>query len=181
MGRLLAGRIRRLLQPAEPILAPYVRKGMTVLDVGPGMGHFTIPMARMVGPAGRVYCIDLQEKMLAGVRKRAEKAGVGGRIETRLCTATSIAQADLAGRIGFILAFAVVHEVPDREGFIGELAAMLARQGALLVAEPKMHVSAEHFAQTLAIAAKHGLRGARVHTIRGSRAALLFSDLYEYA
>lgn len=173
IGVLLASPIRRLLQPAEPILAPYVREGMTALDVGSGMGHFTIPMARMVGPAGRVYCIDLQEKMLQGVRKRAKKAGLGERIETRLCTEDSAIQADLAGKMDFILAFAMVHEVAERGRLLADLAAMLAPTGRLLVAEPKGHVPAEHFAHTIAIAAKHGLKVAEKPRIRGSHSALL--------
>jgi cyclopropane fatty-acyl-phospholipid synthase-like methyltransferase len=36
------------------MLGPYVKPGMTVLDVGCGMGFFSIGMARMVGDEGRV-------------------------------------------------------------------------------------------------------------------------------
>lgn len=53
MGYLLASRLRRWMEgdPTQ-ILSPYVREGMTVLEPGPGMGFFTIPMARLVGERG---------------------------------------------------------------------------------------------------------------------------------
>ena len=80
VGYLLVSPIRRWFQDPEKILSPYVSEGMTVLDIGPGMGFFTIPAARMVGDSGRVIAVDLQEKMLKSLVKRAEKAGVAGRI-----------------------------------------------------------------------------------------------------
>jgi 2-polyprenyl-3-methyl-5-hydroxy-6-metoxy-1,4-benzoquinol methylase len=40
---------RRLLQNPNRILKPYVKPGWTVLDVGPGMGYFTIPLAKWSG------------------------------------------------------------------------------------------------------------------------------------
>lgn len=62
IGYLLASPIRRLLHNPRKILAPYVRDGMTVLEPGPGMGFFTLELARMVGPTGRVVALDMQAK-----------------------------------------------------------------------------------------------------------------------
>ncbi|MFC1971060.1 class I SAM-dependent methyltransferase [Chloroflexota bacterium] len=45
-------------------------QGWTVLDVGPGMGYFTIPLAKLVGDTGKVIAADLQQKMLDGILKR---------------------------------------------------------------------------------------------------------------
>jgi ubiquinone/menaquinone biosynthesis C-methylase UbiE len=53
IGYLLASPLRRLVQKPEVILRPFLSNGMRVLEVGPGMGFFTLPMARMVGSAGR--------------------------------------------------------------------------------------------------------------------------------
>jgi ubiquinone/menaquinone biosynthesis C-methylase UbiE len=50
------------------------------VDIGCGIGYFTISMARLVGPAGSVTAVDLQPEMLAGVERRAEKVGVRERI-----------------------------------------------------------------------------------------------------
>ena len=75
LGSLLASPVRRWMQgdPVE-ILKPFVREGMTVLEPGPGMGFFTIPLARLVGASGRVVAVDLQPKMIAGLKRRAAKA-----------------------------------------------------------------------------------------------------------
>lgn len=50
---------------------------MTVLDVGSAMGFFSLPMAEMVGPGGKVVCIDVQLKMLQVLRRRAVEGGFG--------------------------------------------------------------------------------------------------------
>ena len=125
IGYILASPVRKLLHNPRKILAPYVKEGMTVLDFGSAMGFFSIPLAQMVGPAGKVICIDLQEKMIARLKKRAQKAGVAARLETRLCTQDSLGLEPLARTIDFALLFAVVHEVPAREALFAGLASAL--------------------------------------------------------
>ena len=49
---------------SEKIVGPYVRPGMTVMDVGCGMGFCSIAMAKIVGDNGLVIAVDLQQKML---------------------------------------------------------------------------------------------------------------------
>ena len=58
------------------MLGSYVSKGMTVLDVGCGLGFFSIGLARLVGHKGCVIAADVQSKMLKVMQKRSEKAGV---------------------------------------------------------------------------------------------------------
>lgn len=70
MGYLLLCPFRRIGQNPGKILAPYVTNGATVLEVGPGMGFFTLPVAKMAGPNGKVVCVDLQEEMLAMLASR---------------------------------------------------------------------------------------------------------------
>ena len=58
VGYLLASPVRKLIQNPKKLLSPYVEEGMTVLDAGCAMGFFSLPMARMVGPNGKVICGD---------------------------------------------------------------------------------------------------------------------------
>jgi len=156
LGYFLASPIRKLRYNPRTLLAPYVKEGMTVLDFGTAMGFFSIPLAQIVGPTGMVICIEMQEKMLARLKKRAQKAGVSAQIDARLCTQDSPGLEPLAGTIDFALLFAVVHEVPARAALFAGIAAALKPQAKLFLAEPKGHVSAEDFARTLAIAKEKG-------------------------
>ena len=173
LGYFLVSPLRRLYQPPADILAPYVRPGMTVLEPGPGMGYFTLELARLVGPAGRVVALDLQPKMLAVLERRAAKAGLGSRVQTRVVQPGSLGVDDLAGQVDFALAFAMVHEVPDQAGLFTQLAGALRPGATLLVAEPRGHVDEGAFASTLALAARQGLALRSRPTIRGSLTALL--------
>lgn len=173
LGYLLASRIRRLSQDPAKILSPYVREGMTVLEPGPGMGFFTLELARLVGPSGRVVAVDVQARMIAGLKRRLAKAGVLERVDARVAAPDSLGVADLAGSADFALAFAVVHELPAMNAFFEELAEALKPGANLLLVEPKGHVNAEEFDTELQAAAQAGLQLADRPSIRRSRTALL--------
>lgn len=155
-GYFLANRLRRLLQNPYRILAPYVRPGMTVLDVGSAMGYFSLPMAEMVGPDGRVVCVDVQPKMLAVLRRRAVQAGLGDRVETHVSTGESIG---LQGRdisFDFALLFTVLHEVTNQAGFLREIYQMLKPGAPLLLTEPIRHVDRVEFDRSISTARQQG-------------------------
>ncbi len=174
IGYLLISPIRRLLQNPDKILAPYMTEGMTVLEIGPGMGFFTLPAARMVGAGGKVIAVDIQEKMLSSLRKRAQKAGVADRIVTKMCEPDSLG---ISEPIDLCLAINVVHEVPDAGALLAQIKAILKPTGRLLIAEPGgWHVSEKDFGETLALAAKSGLKVIEEPKITRSRAALLAAD-----
>ncbi|OGQ89237.1 MAG: methyltransferase type 11 [Deltaproteobacteria bacterium RIFOXYA12_FULL_58_15] len=172
-GYWLASPLRRLLQNPDKILTDHIKPGMTVVDVGSGMGFWTIPMARLVGPAGKVIALDVQDKMLSSLQRRVTKAGVGDRVETRLCPGDRLAIDDLTGRVDFILAFAVVHEVPDVSILMGQLHRALHPGGKVLVGEPAGRVPDHEFAEELAAAEKAGLRVVDRPIISKSRAVVL--------
>ena len=166
-GYFIDNRFRRLLHKPEVLFADLVKPGMTVMDFGSGMGFFTIPMARLVGDEGRVISVDLQQRMLDVLRRRAENAGVSDRIRTHRCEPDRIG---VAGPVDFVLAFWSVHEVPDLEGFLGQVHACLGPDGKFLVVEPRGHVSTESFDQMIAMAEKIGMRVLETPQIRLSRA-----------
>jgi 2-polyprenyl-3-methyl-5-hydroxy-6-metoxy-1,4-benzoquinol methylase len=162
--------IRLLFHNPKKMLQPYVAPGMTVLDIGCGMGVFSIGMARMVGSEGLVISVDLQQEMLDVLTKRATRAGVADRIRTHRCTADDLG---VATEVNFILAFWMVHEVPDPAALFRQLRPLLRPGGHLLIAEPKMHVSSEDLRQTLKLATAAGWQYAGDVQVRLSRAAVL--------
>ncbi|MEW6441779.1 MAG: methyltransferase domain-containing protein [bacterium] len=173
VGYFLASPIRALFHDPDGILAPHVSSGMHVLDVGSAMGFFSLPLARLVGPGGRVICVDVQEKMLRGLKRRARRANLAERIETRVCDPDSLRVADLASKIDFVLAFAVVHEIGDKARFFKEVAGVLKSGCRLLFAEPRGHVSKAAFEESLRLAKENGLEEAASAQIARSRAAVL--------
>jgi len=173
LGYLLASPLRRLLQKPEELLAPYVETGMTALDIGCAMGFFSLPLAELVGPDGRVICVDLQERMIRSLRKRVARAGLEARIETRVCSVDSLGTSDLDAAVDFAMAFAVVHEVPDADRLLAEIHSALRAKGRFLLAEPSGHVSEDKFAATLAAAEGAGLSVVARPQARMSHMALL--------
>jgi len=161
--------LRRLFQNPERLVGPYVRDGATVLDVGCGMGFFSIAMARLVGGAGRVIAVDLQPEMLDVLMRRARRKGVADRIRPQPCTADSIG---VTGPVDFALAMWVVHEVPGVARFYEEVRACLKPGAKFLVAEPKLHVSRKGMEATIAVAEAAGLRLVERPRVGLSRAAL---------
>jgi ubiquinone/menaquinone biosynthesis C-methylase UbiE len=158
LGYLLVSPLRKLVQDPAAILAPHVREGMTVLEPGPGMGFFTLELARRVGPAGRVVAVDLQPRMLAGLRRRVNRAGLADRVDAREARPDALGVEDLAGKVDVVVAFALVHELPDPGRFFAEIRRTLAPAGAVLFAEPSGHVKPQDFAESLAAASRAGLR-----------------------
>ncbi|HEY9161678.1 MAG TPA: class I SAM-dependent methyltransferase [Desulfomonilia bacterium] len=161
--------LRRLLQKPDEILKGLVKEGDTAVDIGCGIGYFTIPLARMVGKSGKVIAVDLQEKMLKGMEKRAIKNSLKDRIISHKCTPDSL---DVKEPADFILAFYMVHEVPDQERLFGEIKQMLKPAGHILVVEPGMHVKADAFEKTVKTAQSCGLNLVALPRFSFSRAAV---------
>jgi SAM-dependent methyltransferase len=111
--------------------------------------------------------------MLDALRRRATRAGVAERIEMRLANGASLGVDDLAGCVDFILAFAVVHELPDVAAFVAEAGKVLKPGGRLLISEPRLHVSQAAFDATVSAAEQAGLREESRPRICASRSGLL--------
>jgi arsenite methyltransferase len=60
----------------NPTAVAELREGETVLDLGSGGGIDVLLSAHRVGPAGKVYGLDMTEEMLALARRNAAEAGV---------------------------------------------------------------------------------------------------------
>ena len=164
---LLDNWFRRLVQNPRKLLQGYIRAGDTVVDMGCGPGFFTIEMARMVGPAGRVIAVDLQARMLDRVEKKAVRFRLDDRITTHQSRPDCIG---LSCRADFILAVYMVHETPDSRQFFSEAKSMLRSSGTMMVVEPKMHVSKTAFDAMVAMATEMGLRVMDTPKGKGGRA-----------
>jgi SAM-dependent methyltransferase len=173
LGYILASPIRRLLQDPAATVRPFVKPGMTVLEPGPGMGFFTLELARQVGPNGRVIAVDVQARMIAGLKRRLAKAGLANRVDTRIAPPDSLGLADLRGKVDFTFAMAVVHETPGAEWFFKQVTEAMKPGATLLLAEPAGHVKEPEFTAELKAAADAGLVPADRPTLRRLQTVLL--------
>lgn len=175
IGYVLASPIRKWLEIRDPqaFLSPWIKSGMTVFEPGPGMGFFTLPMAKLVGTSGRVIVADIQPQMLNALRRRATKAGLIDRIETRLVGQASMGVNDLERKVDFILAWAMVHEIPSADQFFAEAASTLKPGGQLLFGEPSGHVGEADFEKEIGSARRAGLSDVQRLTVRRSSVVLL--------
>jgi ubiquinone/menaquinone biosynthesis C-methylase UbiE len=144
---------RKLVQDPEKILKPYIQEGSTVLDIGCGMGYFTIASARMVGEKGQVIAADIQEQMLLALKRRAKRAGLEKRIVLQLNAQDSL---EIDRKADFALAFWMIHEVPDRVRFLQQIKLTLKSGALFLMAEPTIHVNREMYENTIQTAQEVG-------------------------
>jgi len=160
---------RRLIHPPEQLFEGLVREGQTAIDIGCGMGHFTLGLARMVGQSGQVIAVDLQEKMLGLVHQRAARAGLLDRIELRQAVAERL---HVGEKVDFALAFWMVHEVPDKPQFFKAVTSILKPSAHFLLVEPKRHVTQAVFEQEVTQAQAAELIRVKYPPVAISRAAL---------
>ncbi len=166
----LDNRIRRWLQNPRKILEPYIQEGMTVLDMGCGPGFFTVELAEMVGKSGKVIAADLQEGMLRKLGDKIQGTDLEERITLHLCEKHRVG---LSEAVDFVLAFYMVHELPDQQGFLSEIKSMLKSEGRIFIAEPPFHTSKASFEETVRKAQNARLLAVARPKIFPGRAVLL--------
>jgi len=163
-------RIRRWLQNPQKILKPYIKEGMTVLDIGCGPGLFSIDMAQMVGKSGRVIASDLQEGMLQKVRDKIKGTELEKRITLHKCEENKIGVSE---HVDFVLLFYMVHEIPNKEEFFNEIGTILKPNGQVLIVEPPFHVSKSAFEETVRKARDVGFTDIEGPNVLFSKTAIL--------
>lgn len=175
-ARHLDNFMRRLIHPPERIVGRFIQEGDEVIDIGCGPGFFSCPMARMVGETGRVIAVDLQEEMLAMLKKKAEEEGLSSVIEIRKAESSTL---NLGSKreADFALAFYLMHELPDMARAFHEVAEALRPGARMLIAEPSKHVSAGEYGETCRLAGEAGFGIVERPRILFSRAVVLEKEL----
>ena len=174
LANSLDSKIRRWLQNPQKILSPYVKEGMKVLDVGCGPGFFSVELAKMVGIDGKVYSADLQEGMLQKLRNKIQGTSLEKIIQLIKCEKDGIVVPE---KVDFIIAFYMVHEVPDKDKLFSTLKNILNENGEFLIVEPKLfHVSKKEFASTISKA-----EGAGFKVAKGPKLPFSFSSILKSA
>ena len=118
----------RWQKPDQVLQALGVRAGQTVCDVGAGPGYFALRLARLVGPRGRVYAVDVEPRILDALRERLEKRGVENVTPVLALGGNPLlpdATCDL------VLVVDTYHHLPNRAAYLRRLAQALKPTGRL--------------------------------------------------
>jgi SAM-dependent methyltransferase len=116
-------RLREALDPAP---------GSTLLEVGPGTGYYTLPVAEWIGSGGTLHVFDIQQEMLDHTLRRARAVGLDN-LEPRQGDARRLPYADATFDAAFLVT--VLGEIPDQQAALDELARVLRPGGRLVVGE----------------------------------------------
>lgn len=136
IGRILDSSLRRRMQPPEDIIERSgFAEGMTVLEVGCGSGAYTLYVAEKVGHSGKVYALDLQEKMLSQLERKIRRWGsrYPGNVEPLQASAYEIPLQE--NSVDIVYFITVLQEIPDRQRALKEAKRVLKKGGILAVTE----------------------------------------------
>jgi ubiquinone/menaquinone biosynthesis C-methylase UbiE len=109
-----------------------VRPGQTICDMGCGNGFYTLQLAKLVGPKGLVYAVDIQPEMLQMLARNAAESRL---MNVRPVLGTPIDPRLPAGRIDMVLCVDVYHEFSHPEAMLARIRESLADDGQLVLAE----------------------------------------------
>jgi len=133
MIHLIDNPFRRMVQPLHKKPERLgIKLGMTVLEIGPGSGTYTLAAAKTVGPQGKIIAIDIEDRVVQHIQRRIVKTGV---------TNIEVLQGD-AQSLDFppatfdaIYAITVFGEIPDRGKALAEFQRVLVPGGTLALSE----------------------------------------------
>ncbi len=106
--------------------------GERVLEIGPGVGYYTLDIAEWVGSEGTVEIFDLQQEFLDHVMRRAAERGLANVVPTQ-GDATALPYED--DSVDAVVLTAVLGEIPDPVAALREIARVLRPSGRLVVGE----------------------------------------------
>ncbi|HEY3727927.1 MAG TPA: methyltransferase domain-containing protein [Solirubrobacteraceae bacterium] len=116
-------RLREALEPSD---------GERLLEVGPGTGYYTLPVADWLGENGVLEILDLQQEMLDHTARAAHERGLGNVVATE-GDARSLPYGENQFDGAFLVA--ALGEIPDQDAALRELARVIKADGRLVVGE----------------------------------------------
>lgn len=133
LANLIDNPLRRKIQPPNEMPIRHgIEPGMTVLEVGPGNGRYTLEIARRVGDKGKVVTVDIEPKMIERVTQRALTEKITN-LEAKVANVYGLPFDD--GAFDAICMIAVISEIPEPEKAMREFYRVLSPSGTLAFSE----------------------------------------------
>lgn len=140
------------LSPKKLIQQMALNSEMTVLEVGPGPGYFSVPVAQFL-KKGKLVLADIQPEMLEKARKRIGKRNIRN-VEYRICDGKKFDLPD--NHFDRIFMVTVLGEVENRDQYLAEFYRMLKPGEMLSVSEQAGDPDKMKIAEIRELAEKHG-------------------------
>jgi len=133
LNPLLDAPVREISQPRHITLERIgLMPGMKALELGPGLGYYTIEAARLIGPEGTLSAVDVQPRMVASVQEKAREAGLEN-VEARVADGKRLPYPSGTFDLAFLVS--VLGEIPDKGRVLRELRRVLKPNGRLSITE----------------------------------------------
>jgi len=154
--RFIDNPIRRLVQPPKDVVNWInIKRGMNVLEIGPGPGTFTIEAAKSVGEQGQFAVVDIQPAIISRLDDRLRRAEVSNVI-TRTADAAELPFPDNAFDRVFLIA--VLGEIENKERALSEIRRVLRDDGILAIGEFLQDPDYTSFGRSIKLAGAAGLQ-----------------------
>jgi ubiquinone/menaquinone biosynthesis C-methylase UbiE len=127
------------LPPADVVAALRLRQGMTVADIGAGMGYFALPIAREIGKSGKVLAVDFQVEMLELLRDKLSRSSYPENIELVKGEAASTTLPDRSVDLVFLAN--VWHELDDHAAVLAEAKRIVRPGGRIAILDWRTDVN----------------------------------------
>ncbi len=157
-------------QPDRVVEALKIPKGATVVDLGAGVGYFTLRLAKHVGPTGRVLAVDIQQGMLDRLAANLDGKSINN-VESILASADNPGLP--LGEVDLVLVVDVYHELAHPEKTLEHVRRSLKPGGRVVLIEYRKEDP------TIPI---HPLHKMTVEEVRGELEPMGFrlADLFEF-
>lgn len=119
-------------RPDRALSALGLKPGMQVGDVGAGTGFYSLRIARLVSPGGKVYANDLQREMLETIRQKAQAQSISN-IEEVKGTASDCELPPNA--LDLVILVDVYHEFSQPQKMLASIRRSLKADGRLALLE----------------------------------------------
>jgi ubiquinone/menaquinone biosynthesis C-methylase UbiE len=150
-----------ILSPKKLINRMALENSMQVLEVGPGPGYFSLPVAKKL-TNGRLVLADIQPEMIEMARMRLESKGLTN-VDYYICNGESFDFPD--NSFDRIFLVTVLGEVENKDLYLAEFKRMLKPNGILSISEQAGDPDKLSFIEIRELAEKHGFK---FHNIFGS-------------
>jgi ubiquinone/menaquinone biosynthesis C-methylase UbiE len=129
--------LRRLVSPPKKKIGKFISAGVAAADIGCGPGHFTIPMAELVGRQGKVYAADSDPKSIQVLKAKLERRELQSRVRAEITSAANL-EFIADGSIDFVFAHAALCCMMDHAGAVREIKRILRPQGLAYISVTKL-------------------------------------------